>query len=381
MTMDSAYPVKNCRNWQVSVADLIGGAELTRFIGELPMNELLNKKNARLMAGGLDISFLLVHIAMFFIFRSCGVTPMVRFNIFSILFYIGMLWVVIWGELFYFVLGTYLEVVLHMTAAVCFVGVGAGFQVTLVGINILLYYAEYVARCLKERFLLSDPLAVGGMLLYLGGIVYNYFCPPRYVLPPQMNFYLQLLWGVIVFFITIAFLRLFVYFTFNSEEILSRKMTHDKLTGLPNRYYMNNYLTNVMEKEYMNHFWVAMADIDNFKSINDTYGHNCGDMVLQTVSNLIREGCEGAELCRWGGEEFLMVGRIGSDYHEQIARMERIRRSVAEHPFWYEEQKLKVTITVGISRYEEGLSLNEWINLADQKLYEGKQTGKNKVVS
>jgi diguanylate cyclase (GGDEF)-like protein len=378
--METVHLTEFFQSWQISISGLKGGGPDSMF-GELSMNELLNKKTARLLAGGLDISFLVVHIAMFFIFRSCGVTPMVRFNLFSIVFYIVMLGVIARGELFYFTLGTYLEVVLHMTAAVCFVGTGAGFQVTLVGINILLFYAEYVARCLKERYILSDPLAAGGMVVYLAGIVYSYYCPPRYPLPPQMNFYLQLLWGVVVFFITIAFLRLFVYFTFNSEEILSRKMTHDKLTGLPNRYYMNNYLSVATEKEYMKHFWVAMADIDNFKSINDTYGHNCGDMVLQTVADLLREGCEGAELCRWGGEEFLMVGKLDGDRHAHIGRLERIRRSIEEHPLWYEEQKLKVTITVGISRYEEGLSLNEWINLADQKLYEGKQTGKNKVVS
>jgi diguanylate cyclase (GGDEF)-like protein len=54
---------------------------------------------------------------------------------------------------------------------------------------------------------------------------------------------------------------------------------------------------------------------------------------------------------------------------------------VAEHPFWYEEQKLRVTVTIGFACYEEGQSLNEWINRADVKLYEGKCSGKNKVVS
>lgn len=346
------------------------------------MNELLSKKTARKIAGALDASFLMIHILLFFIFRSCGVTPMVWFNVFSILLYIGILWVAVKGELFYFVMATYLEVVVHMTLAVCFVGVEAGFQVTLVAINILLFYAEYVSRCLGSRYVFADPLALGGMVFYLGGIIYSHFYPPQYALTPAVNFYLQLLWGVIVFLITIAFLRLFVYFTFHSEELLSKRMSHDKLTGLPNRYYMSKFLNDAMEKEYMQNYWAAMADIDNFKGINDTYGHNCGDYVLQTVAELLREGCTGAELCRWGGEEFLMVGRIESgDFHAQIARMERIRRAVAEHPFWYEEQKLRVTITIGLARYQEGSALNEWINLADQKLYEGKCTGKNKVVS
>lgn len=345
------------------------------------MNELLNRKNARLMAGALDGGFLLIHILLFFIFRSCGVAPMVKFNIFSILFYLGMLWIVVRGTLFYFVIATYVEVVVHMTLAVCLVGAAAGFQVTLVSMNLLLFYAEYVGRSLHTRYINATALSLGGMVLYLGGIVYSYFVPPRYALTPGVNFGLQLLWGVTVFLTTIAYLRLFVHFTFRSEELLSKRVTHDKLTGLPNRYYMSGFLNDAMEKEYMQSYWAAMADIDNFKNINDTYGHNCGDYVLQAVSDLLREGCTGAELCRWGGEEFLMVGRIDGDFHAQIARMERIRRSIAEHPFWYNEQKLRVTVTIGVARYREGNSLNEWINLADQKLYEGKCSGKNKVVS
>lgn len=345
------------------------------------MNELLNRKKARLMAAALDISFLLIHILLFFVFRACGVTPMVWFNLFSILFYLGMLWIVAKGELFYFVNATYLEVLVHMTLAVCFVGTAAGFQMTLASMNIMLFYSEYVARSLHTRVLNATPLSLAGMVVYLGGIVYSYIFPPKYALSPRVNFCLQLLWGVIVFLTTIVYLRLFVHYTFRSEQLLSKRVTHDKLTGLPNRYYMSAFLNNAMEKEYMPAYWAAMADIDNFKSINDTYGHNCGDYVLQTVSDLLREGCKGAELCRWGGEEFLMVGRVEGDHHEQIARLERIRRAVAEHPFWYEEQKLRVTITIGFARYQEGCSLNEWINLADQKLYQGKCSGKNVVVS
>jgi hypothetical protein len=151
--METVHLTKFFRSWQISISGLKGGGPDSMF-GELSMNELLNKKTARLLAGGLDVSFLIVHIAMFFIFRSCGVTPMVRFNLFSIVFYIVMLGVIARGELFHFTLGTYLEVVLYMTAAVCFVGTGAGFQVTLVGINILLFYAEYVAGCLKKRYIL-----------------------------------------------------------------------------------------------------------------------------------------------------------------------------------------------------------------------------------
>lgn len=345
------------------------------------MNELLNRKNARLMAGALDISFLLIHILLFFIFRSCGVTPMVKFNAFSILFYLGMLWIVVRGELFYFVIATYVEVVIHMTLAVCLVGAAAGFQVTLVSMNILLFYAEYVGRSIHTRYINATALSLVGMVVYLGGIVYSYFVPPRYTLTPWMNFFLQLMWGLTIFLTTITYLRLFVHFTFRSEELLSKRVTHDKLTGLPNRYYMSQYLNDAMEKEYMQAYWAAMADIDNFKLINDTYGHNCGDYVLQAVSDLLGEGCTGVELCRWGGEEFLMVGRIEGDFHAQIARMERIRRAIAEHPFWYGEQKLRVTITIGMACYQEGNSLNEWINLADQKLYEGKCSGKNVVVS
>lgn len=345
------------------------------------MNEFLTYQRARRIALFVDVSFLVIHLGLFITFRLCGVVPLAWFNVISVLIYLANLKLLHDEKLRTFCVTTYAEVVLHNVLAMCILGPGSCFQLSLVTACILLYYAEYVGRCLELNYLFADPMALLGLLCYLFGVIYSHFVSPTYILPGAVALGLQCLWGIIVFLVAILFLRMFVNLAARSGEVLSDRVTHDKLTGLPNRYYMSAYLDETKEHEYLPGYWAAMADIDNFKHVNDTYGHNCGDYVLSTVARLLREGKGKAELCRWGGEEFLIVGRVGGDMYEQIALLERLRLKVAEHEFSYEGQMLHVTITIGVARYEEGMSMEEWINLADQKLYKGKCNGKNQVVS
>ena len=134
------------------------------------------------------------------------------------------------------------------------------------------------------------------------------------------------------------------------------------------------------EKDYLKeNRWIAIADIDNFKKINDTYGHNFGDFVLQTLANLMLSNIEDTEVCRWGGEEFLIIGK-GNDIDKAFKKLEKFRKEVEEFSFKNEEASTNLTITMGLSQYSKGLSLNDWINTADKKLYAGKYSGKNKIV-
>jgi diguanylate cyclase (GGDEF)-like protein len=171
-----------------------------------------------------------------------------------------------------------------------------------------------------------------------------------------------------------------VQITFQSESVLANLVVRDRLTGLHNRYYMSEYLNGVMSGDTARSFWVAMMDIDNFKRVNDTYGHNCGDYVLKSVAEIIQSNCQGTEFCRWGGEEFLVVGRAEESCACARERLDSLRKRVEEYPFCYDDQPLHITITIGMARYESGKSVKEWINHADQKLYQGKCSGKNRVV-
>jgi diguanylate cyclase (GGDEF)-like protein len=90
--------------------------------------------------------------------------------------------------------------------------------------------------------------------------------------------------------------------------------------------------------------------------------------------------CVETQFCRWGGEEFLVVGEIGEGMDEQYKRLDTFRSRVEEHLFKYDGLSINLTMTIGAVAYEKGQTIDEWINMADKKMYLGKQNGKNQVV-
>ena len=125
---------------------------------------------------------------------------------------------------------------------------------------------------------------------------------------------------------------------------------------------------------------VAMGDIDFFKHVNDTYGHDAGDEVLRTLSRLFCPVIgEKGEVCRWGGEEFLIL-YYGENKEDFYMLLEYIRMKIYEAQFLYDRNRLSVSVTIGMAAFAKDMSLDEIINNADMKLYEGKKSGKNKVM-
>ena len=345
------------------------------------MKQLMEMRTAKIMSVAVASTFLVIHIAMFALFFSCGVMPMAYFNVFSIAFYALSFVLIKKDQLRIFSDAVYVEVVLHMTLAAFFTGWGNGFQVTLVGLSALLYFAEYMGHALGIRHVHALPMCVFGMCMYLATFVVLSIHPASYTLPEEVTFWLQISWGVIVFVVSVSVLEVFVRTTFRSEATLTDQLEHDKLTGLPNRYHMARYLGDIATEGKLEGCWVAMVDIDDFKEINDTRGHNCGDFALRELAAIMADTKAGAEICRWGGEEFLLVGRLeaGEKLEDLRPYFERIRTSISEHTFWYDEQRLAFSITIGVAEYRSGQNLSEWINAADKKLYAGKANGKNQV--
>ena len=266
----------------------------------------MNMKRAKIVAWGMALAFLLIHVLMINIFQQCHVTPMVYFNVFSIAFYFFMIYVVYKEWLPFYAVAVYLEVAAHMTLSVIYTGWSSGFQITLIGMNVLIFYSEYVGRTLGIRYYRMLPCGILGMVLYLGSYVYLHFNPAPYKLIPNADFWLSILWGVIVFVINLFILQLLVVIADSSEKKLEHQMSHDKLTGLPNRYFMSERLDTIQKTEEL--YWIAISDIDDFKKINDTYGHNCGDYVLRTIGEIM--GSKDVLCCRWGGEEFIFIDKL-----------------------------------------------------------------------
>lgn len=163
---------------------------------------------------------------------------------------------------------------------------------------------------------------------------------------------------------------------------LKYKATHDPLTQLINRRSINEKLDEAYADYYDNKevFSIIMVDIDDFKKINDIYGHNAGDIVLKDISNIIIETVgENDHVCRWGGEEILIL--TYGNIENAISIAENIRKNVSEYVFVSDDEIIKATVTLGVAQMKEKLDMDKLISLADNNLYKGKRGTKNCVVA
>jgi two-component system cell cycle response regulator len=150
----------------------------------------------------------------------------------------------------------------------------------------------------------------------------------------------------------------------------------DQLTGLRNRRYVFRHLEGLLRDEEAA---VLILDIDKFKSVNDSYGHNVGDAALKEVAQCLREQLRAADvLARYGGEEFLAV-LTGALAPEAMLVAERLREAVASRPVLVNGRAVRVTISIGVAVGGPGRSAEELIGAADAALYRAKRDGRNRA--
>jgi two-component system cell cycle response regulator len=166
---------------------------------------------------------------------------------------------------------------------------------------------------------------------------------------------------------------------------LERLSISDGLTGLYNHRHIHGLLAEEFERVARTHdcMSVAMFDLDHFKSVNDTYGHQAGDRVLVELADILREVARDVDrLGRYGGEEF-MVLLPETCIDDAAVFVERVRREVARRPFDAgSDQPLRMTISAGVATYPHDTipDVESLVRLADQALYTAKDTGRNRVV-
>ena len=168
-----------------------------------------------------------------------------------------------------------------------------------------------------------------------------------------------------------------------SDVFLEESHT-DKLTNLRNRMgFFNDF-----EKKYKKYITdpdkklsLFICDIDKFKSVNDTYGHNTGDEVLKHVAGILSENCRACDgVYRWGGEEFIMI-MTDTDMAACAEKAESIRKLVEANDCVTDEYTVHHTLSFGVSEFDTEKSIEANISVADEKLYTAKESGRNRVIS
>lgn len=310
-------------------------------------------------------------------FFMCKADFLVWFSIPTALVYV-LGFVLISNERYkFYVRLVYSWLTFYMSVTTICLGYKFGFHLYCLSMIPINYYTEYLAFKM-DRKNINTHFMTG--LIIVGYVVSTVYSSIRGPIYETDNLIAGVFWifnSLVVIIFIVTYSSFLIRGIIDSETRLFEIAHKDRLTGLYNRHYMMEVLSGAEsdDKEYC----IAMLDIDNFKKVNDAYGHNAGDEVLTRVADSMREICGDCVISRWGGEEFLILveGTVGGNGQELL---ERLREKVQKSNIVFEEKEIKVTLTAGLSDKDRNVSLDKWIMSADEKLYSGKHSGKNKVV-
>jgi diguanylate cyclase len=192
-----------------------------------------------------------------------------------------------------------------------------------------------------------------------------------------MKFYLANVVYIALLF-AVAALRQQYARTVTQAETMAQLAYTDAVTGMSNRMHLNGLLAKELERarRFKREFSVILFDLDHFKNVNDTHGHDAGDDVLRETARTVREHLRPSdELGRWGGDEFLIL-TPESDAASSRQLAERLRQVVAGHAAHASDP---ITASFGVATYREGEDAEGLVKLADEALYRAKRAGRNRV--
>lgn len=330
---------------------------------------------------------LILHICFGVFFYMSNADILYYYNFLSILTYIVGYVLLYQGRSNVYIFVVNIEVYIFMLLTVIGLGWGYGFQQYCIVFIVSFLFSDY---CVSQEFKLNK-ITVAAIVIsvcsYFGLRIWSYFHPYIYYLN---NTTLECIFYVANSAIAFAFLIAYSYMysqtVFRLEHSLVDMATRDTLTGLYNRRKMHDLLNAMSEllTSASNQMCIAMIDVDNFKKVNDSYGHYAGDEVLKMVAEILLAKSKEHDSfysCRWGGEEFLVFYRMQSRSEEEIIHeFDDLRQKIADTTVVYNEQEIGFTVTIGLSFYKEDLTVAKMIKIADDNLYEGKKNGKNTVV-
>ena len=331
----------------------------------------MDAKSVRKLTLFINTFILLLVVGLMYFFYLCGATILVYFSIPTVFGYI----IILRHKLYFYVRLVYTWLTLYMSLTTVCLGHNYGFCLYCLSMIPIVYYSDYIAYRLGLKAMKTSIFSAAIIACYLFSTGYAAMNGPLYQGPKGAAGFFWFVNSLIVFSFLIIYARILIRTTIRSEEAMKEMGYTDRLTGLHNRHYMMEQLSGIDSFEASAS--VIMIDIDDFKKINDVYGHNAGDYVMKTLAAIMGSVCEDTVLSRWGGEEFLILAKNAEDIRE---RMETLRKRVESHDFIFEDKKIAVTITAGIAKREDHLSADKWIQAADEALYNGKHSGKNVVI-
>jgi diguanylate cyclase len=339
-----------------------------------PHTQPENHRLARVIATMVCVGFP-AHSLFIPLFFWMGVPLLAWFNFLSVAAWLYAGWKNYHGRHWSAVNILTLEVVAHATMATYSFGWGSGFQTYLMPMITFVMVNYRMKRHV--------------MIFQASGIVFLYvllYMTTRTVTPPVSAAVLEVMHYINVVIVFTALCVITYYFreaSLESERRMEKLASTDMLTHLPNRRRMREMLEveHHRARRTTSTFGIILTDIDYFKKVNDAYGHDCGDFVLQNVASRLRSALRDHDVVsRWGGEEFLaLLPDTTLDGAHDAA--ERMRQVVEREPICFCGSDVAVTLTLGVAICDGEDSIDAAVTRADVALYDGKRNGRNRVVS
>ena len=321
------------------------------------------------------IMCLCVHVFNVFLFWKFGLYPLVVLNAISSAVYV--IFLTLFKSENLRISFAYFEIIIFSALTELISGGHFGTLTFVIGmVAVIFFMLPYSNRKKHIYQLVGAALAVAISLIS----VFNYSLYPELMdLVLHHSSFVKVLNLIITLFSLFYLTNLYLVELRTTREKLDYNSNHDVLTGLYNRRFFEGIMKRSKEEKETS-YSVAMLDVDDFKKINDTYGHETGDRVLAAVSKCIEASLpENAVAVRWGGEEFVIyLPQVDNDRAMEI--LDVFRTKLSEQVIYHRGTRVSITATIGLCTGESIADYEEYIRQADEKLYWGKQHGKNQIV-
>lgn len=366
----------------------------TKYVKDVWNGDRIPSQENKFKALCVVLGIIHLYLAIFFFMTEIYILSL--YNICSAIYYISSGTKIKHNSDFYkLFVTTYIEVTAFAVLSTVLIGWNYGFMLYVIVLSPVSFFMTYALPGQKRSLSTPALFSMISLLVFIttrihwesrGIIIAGTATDKMITLTYNLN-------------CIISFFAVIILSVFFSQEIrirekelekrnsqLSDISSVDPLTGLYNRRSMDKFLDEAVAlvKENGQLFTVTIGDIDNFKMVNDIHGHNVGDDVLMMVAKTIKETLpENSTLCRWGGEEFLIMLPVPEA--DAIPVIESVRYAISQQIVPVEKKdgylNLSVTMTFGMSQYIHGFNIEKIISIADENLYKGKSNGKNRVVS
>lgn len=319
----------------------------------------------------------IVHILFIFFFLSIGSLWLSVLNIGSVLIWLFALYQNQRGRYLLTTLVGTLEVVVHATLATHFLGLGMGFHYFLWPVAALILVSNLFSTQKSIAMSFAIILLFGGLVIYAKDITYQYAFPAisNYVLMTN------------ILFAAIAFV--IVMISSRSKNVKNEKRLYeisnkDPLTGSFNRQFVYELMKqNYSERRSLNalDYTLVLADIDNFKEINELIGHVAGDGVIKAVAAYLQSAVRETDIvARWGGEQFLIIlMNIESENSQTL--IEKIRSNIRYQIITEGLRDRVTTLSFGVAKVKENELFEDIVRRADLSMYKAKKLGKDCIIN